>query len=93
MRSPRVHAVGVLLPDGRVLAVGDLNGDGDKNDHVKIDEVVCLWGENMTDDDFAAMIAATRTTAAAPPSTSISGAWARSRWRNRSAAFSSAITA
>ena len=31
----------------------DINGDGDKNDMVSVDEVLCLWGENMTDDDFA----------------------------------------
>jgi len=32
----------------------DINGDGDKNDLVSVDEVLCLWGENITDDEFAA---------------------------------------
>jgi len=32
----------------------DLNGDGDKSDTVKIDETLCLWYEDITDDQFAA---------------------------------------
>jgi hypothetical protein len=31
----------------------DMNGDGDKKDRVGVDEALCLWGEDMTDDEFA----------------------------------------
>jgi hypothetical protein len=31
-----------------------MNSDGDKTDTFSIDETLCLWGEQMTDDEFAA---------------------------------------
>jgi len=34
----------------------DINGDGQKNATVAVDQVLCLWGENMRDDDFAAQV-------------------------------------
>jgi hypothetical protein len=34
----------------------DMNGDGDKRDKVGVDEALCLWGEDMTDDEFAAQV-------------------------------------
>ena len=34
----------------------DLNGDGDKNDTVKVDESFSLWYQSITDDEFAAEV-------------------------------------
>lgn len=32
----------------------DMNGDGDKNDIFSVDEILNLWGQAITDDEFAA---------------------------------------
>lgn len=34
----------------------DINRDGDKKDAFAYDEVLCLWGEDMTDDEFASQV-------------------------------------
>ena len=34
----------------------DLNGDGDKNDTVKVDESFSLWYDSITDDEFGAEV-------------------------------------